>query len=50
MLGKDIKNETVQPTQHLHSVEEENKRYVGNDGIDDTIAIDDDGTYHQPLL
>ena len=22
---------------------------MGNDGIDDTIAIDDDGTYDQPL-
>lgn len=50
-VRKDVKNETVQPTQHLHSVEEENsKRYIGNDGIDDTIAIDDDGSYDQPLL
>ena len=46
-VRKDIRNKTVRPTQHLHSVEEENKRYIGNDG---TIAIDDDGTYDQPLL
>lgn len=34
----------------LLSQEENNKRYIGNDGIDDTIAIDDDGTYDQSLL
>ena len=49
-IRKDAMNETAQPTQCLHSVEEENKRYIGNDGIDDTIAIADDGTYDQPLL
>ena len=26
------------------------KHYVGNDGIDDTVAITDDGTYDQPLM
>lgn len=50
-IRKDIKNETVQQTKHLRSVEEENnERYIDNDGIDDTIAIVDHNTYDQPLL